>query len=280
MADNLHETALDDTYCSEDDGDYLPSDGESGDDELDEKTLEKDDGIPVEGEIDSGKTTKKRRTQKEKESVFSRRKRGQSAASDSAPIVVQDVKKSVEVQEETRKKKIDDLWASLQQKTAQKPTSTSKPTTDSHIAKPYLESKTQTSQQQSSSSEAQQKVKVAEILDFAGEKIRLERTVVVGSKEEKKLTEALQKEEKREQLLKRPASNLDSIIAEIGKKKKMNTLDKSRMDWDQYKEKTQISDELKHATKGGYLDKMAFLNRVDSRINDNLKSLKKQLKPS
>eukprot|EP00002_Diphylleia_rotans_P018553 TRINITY_DN3591_c0_g1_i1.p1 TRINITY_DN3591_c0_g1~~TRINITY_DN3591_c0_g1_i1.p1 ORF type:complete len:156 (-),score=41.73 TRINITY_DN3591_c0_g1_i1:100-567(-) len=153
MADNLHETALDDTYCSEDDGDYLPSDGESGDDELDEKTLEKDDGIPVEGEIDSGKTTKKRRTQKEKESVFSRRKRGQSAASDSAPIVVQDVKKSVEVQEETRKKKIDDLWASLQQKTAQKPTSTSKPTTDSHIAKPYLESKTQTSQQQSSSSE-------------------------------------------------------------------------------------------------------------------------------
>jgi len=58
---------------------------------------------------------------------------------------------------------------------------------------------------------------------------------------------------------------LDDILANLGNKpKKMSTLEKSKLDWDNFKGKKEgIVDDIKYNTKSGYLDKVAFLNRSD-----------------
>ncbi|EGW30567.1 uncharacterized protein SPAPADRAFT_63403, partial [Spathaspora passalidarum NRRL Y-27907] len=46
-------------------------------------------------------------------------------------------------------------------------------------------------------------------------------------------------------------------------KKSLSTLEKSRLDWASFVDKRKIGDELKRYNKAGYLDKQAFLGRVD-----------------
>jgi len=74
-------------------------------------------------------------------------------------------------------------------------------------------------------------------MDFAGEKIEVTKTIEVGSKEEKELQKATPKKK---------TGNLEDILASIGNKpKKMSTLEKSKMDWDNFKGKEGITDDLK-----------------------------------
>ena len=51
----------------------------------------------------------------------------------------------------------------------------------------------------------------------------------------------------------------------------MSTLQKSQLDWDQFKEKEGIQDELNEHlnSKNSYLDKQAFLARTDARQFEN-----------
>jgi uncharacterized protein YecT (DUF1311 family) len=61
--------------------------------------------------------------------------------------------------------------------------------------------------------------------------------------------------------------NLDSLLGALNKKKKMSTLQKSQLDWDQFKDKEGLQDELNtHLnSKNSFLDKQAFLARTDER---------------
>lgn len=54
--------------------------------------------------------------------------------------------------------------------------------------------------------------------------------------------------------------------------KKINTLEKSRMDWLGYVDKSGIKDELSLHNKDGYLQKQDFLSRVDNRLENEIKS--------
>lgn len=49
------------------------------------------------------------------------------------------------------------------------------------------------------------------------------------------------------------------------KKNKLTTLEKSRLDWASFVDKKRIKDDLAHHNKGGYLEKQAFLDRVESK---------------
>ncbi|KAJ7312119.1 hypothetical protein JRQ81_006460 [Phrynocephalus forsythii] len=67
--------------------------------------------------------------------------------------------------------------------------------------------------------------------------------------------------------VKRP-SGLNSLLGKIGSKKpKMSTLEKSKLDWENFKEQEGISEELAVHNRGkqGYLERKAFLERVDHR---------------
>lgn len=67
--------------------------------------------------------------------------------------------------------------------------------------------------------------------------------------------------------LKRP-SLIDKFLASQGKKLKLSTLEKSRLDWASFVDKRKLNDDLKLHNKAGYLDKQDFLGRVQSKRDD------------
>ncbi|KAI7826891.1 bucentaur or craniofacial development-domain-containing protein [Gamsiella multidivaricata] len=76
----------------------------------------------------------------------------------------------------------------------------------------------------------------------------------------------------------RKKSQLDELAATYGVKKpsKMNTLEKSKLDWKNFVGKEGIEDELKHHNKDGYMEKVAFLQRTDERRDMEYQTLKKK----
>mmetsp|Transcript_4235 Transcript_4235/g.15222 ORF Transcript_4235/g.15222 Transcript_4235/m.15222 type:complete len:339 (-) Transcript_4235:750-1766(-) len=103
-------------------------------------------------------------------------------------------------------------------------------------------------------STAQGRVKIVEEKDFAGEMIKVEREVSANSKAADRAKR------------KAGASGIDAILDSLEKKKKMSSIEKSRMDWDQYKSsKDGLKAELDQYKKSGYLDKQDFLQKADWR---------------
>ncbi|CAO3628928.1 unnamed protein product [Mucor hiemalis] len=76
---------------------------------------------------------------------------------------------------------------------------------------------------------------------------------------------------------KRPKSSLSSLVSQYNiKEPKLNTLEKSKLDWQGYVDREGIKDELKYKNKDGYMEKVAFLQRVDDRRLNQLKSGQKK----
>jgi len=101
------------------------------------------------------------------------------------------------------------------------------------------------------------KMQVTKTVNFAGQRIEVSKAVEKTSKEAEEELRRKEKESKK--------SALDMLINGIEKKKKISAVEKSSYDWDKFKEKEGIADELKEFTKDGYVEKQAFLHRVDLR---------------
>ncbi|KAK9315077.1 bucentaur or craniofacial development-domain-containing protein [Lipomyces starkeyi] len=76
---------------------------------------------------------------------------------------------------------------------------------------------------------------------------------------------------------KRKGSSLEAMAAK-GKPTKLNTLEKSKLDWQGFVEEEGIEDDLKRHNKGGYLHKQDFLSRVDEKRHADLKQGQKAIK--
>ena len=77
--------------------------------------------------------------------------------------------------------------------------------------------------------------------------------------------------------IKRPKSSLSSLVSQYNiKEPKLNTLEKSKLDWRGYVDREGIKDDLKYKNKDGYMEKVAFLQRVDDRRLNDLKSGQKK----
>lgn len=77
----------------------------------------------------------------------------------------------------------------------------------------------------------------------------------------------------------RPKSILSSLVSQYDIKiPKMNTLEKSKLDWQKFVEKEDIQDDLKYKNKDGYMEKVEFLQRVDDRRLQQLKTGQKASK--
>uniref|UniRef100_A0A2H8TUF7 Craniofacial development protein 1 n=1 Tax=Melanaphis sacchari TaxID=742174 RepID=A0A2H8TUF7_9HEMI len=72
------------------------------------------------------------------------------------------------------------------------------------------------------------------------------------------------------------SGGLANILSQIGKKSKLSVLEKSKQDWDGYKKKEGIVEELVTYNKGkdGYLEKQDFLERTDLRQFELEKSMR------
>ncbi|KAI9022892.1 bucentaur or craniofacial development-domain-containing protein [Phycomyces nitens] len=71
----------------------------------------------------------------------------------------------------------------------------------------------------------------------------------------------------------RPKSKLSDLVSQYNiKVPKTNTLEKSRLDWQGYVDREGIREDLKYQNKDGYMEKVAFLQRVDDRRFTQLKT--------
>ncbi|CAN0406329.1 unnamed protein product [Phaeothamnion confervicola] len=106
-----------------------------------------------------------------------------------------------------------------------------------------------------------QKVEVTETKKFAGREVALTRKVAEGSAEHKRLAAAAAA------AATKPAAAIDRVLQQLDVPKAITTVEKSSVDWENFKEKEGLDEELAKVTKdgAGYLHRQDFLQRVDVR---------------
>ncbi|XP_078608047.1 craniofacial development protein 1-like [Branchiostoma floridae x Branchiostoma japonicum] len=197
------------------------------------------------------------------------------------------------VTEEVEKKKADDLWASFLKDVGGPP---ARPKTSSAGGLGSLSQKTSSAAASTSQTQAKpkSKVTVTKVYDFAGEEVKVSEEVdadsvdaqsapisstAVPATDNSSTSNAPVPQQSSSTAVPRPggstvtgvkrpaAGGLGSVLSKIGKKPKMSTLVKSKIDWDSYKREEQIEEDLAIHNRGkeGYLERQAFLQRTDLR---------------
>uniref|UniRef100_A0A8C8ZP31 Craniofacial development protein 1 n=1 Tax=Prolemur simus TaxID=1328070 RepID=A0A8C8ZP31_PROSS len=275
----MEEFDSEDFSTSEEDEDYVPSGGEYSEDDVNELVKEDE----VDGEEQTQKTKgKKRKAQSiparpgvDEEEDSNAESEGSSSEEDDETA---EQEKGIG-SEDARKKKEDELWASFLNDVGPK-----------SKVPPNTEVKTGEETEETSSSKLvkaeelekpkeTEKVKITKVFDFAGEEVRVTKEVDATSKEAKSFLKQNEKEKPEASVpsalpslpagsgLKR-SSGMSSLLGKIGtKKQKMSTLEKSKLDWESFKEEEGIGEELAIHNRGkeGYIERKAFLDRVDHR---------------
>ncbi|EFA00183.1 craniofacial development protein 1 [Tribolium castaneum] len=162
-----------------------------------------------------------------------------------------------QVSEEEKKKLADDIWADFMKDTGFQskkdvaknlPTNSNKPTTVDN-AKKTEEKKPET-------------VKITQVFKFAGEEVKVEKEVAKDS-----IDARLSNKSSEPGKPVKSKGGLSGILSQLGKKTKISTLEKSKLDWDQFKKEENLQEELQNHNKGkdGYLERQDFLQRADLR---------------
>mmetsp|Transcript_21700 Transcript_21700/g.30422 ORF Transcript_21700/g.30422 Transcript_21700/m.30422 type:complete len:294 (+) Transcript_21700:45-926(+) len=136
---------------------------------------------------------------------------------------------------------------------------------------------------QSRKSLANQKKVIKEVKRFAGKDIEIERTIFTTSSEEKtnannnnghnnKLSSSKPDDSNVDESVKianvqSKRTGIDSLLSQINGPQKISTIVKTNSDWENFKEKSGLEEELKKKAEGkdAYLVKKDFLQRVDLR---------------
>ncbi|XP_017322148.1 craniofacial development protein 1 isoform X1 [Ictalurus punctatus] len=280
-------------YSSNEDEDYVPSDDNLSEDDLNE--CDKEDGLEAEDQSEAPREQVKKKKNSSKGLSARKRKKGgltlqggDKGGTDKPKEEElklpeeKSVSESSKDKEEQQKKKADDLWTSFlsdvgpRPKTAtpgsQQTTADSGKVSKSGKESPHTEPKT---------IEAS-RITITKVYDFAGEEVRVTKEVDADSQEAKIFLNKEEKEEEQQtpmskasaassltagSSVKRPAG-MGSVLSRIGvKKPKMSTLEKSKLDWDTFKTEEGITEELAIHNRGkeGYVERKNFLERVDQR---------------
>ncbi|KAM6937912.1 craniofacial development protein 1 [Xenentodon cancila] len=259
-------------YSSDQDRDYVPSDDNLSEDDINE--CEKEDPINEDDDVphpDNGKKRKRKdiRAQKLKMTV---------EEGEAKETQLPQEEKDNEDEETKHKKKSDDLWASFLSDVGSRPKeSQSSPTAQA------------ASEQEVSAEGGEMEpsgpamVTITKVFDFAGEEVRVNKKVSADSREAKSFLKNQNIEQEDNETkeknatpsqpplpgpsAKRPAGMSNILSRMGGKKQKMSTLEKSKMDWDAFKSEEGITEELAIHNRGkeGYVERKNFLERVDHR---------------
>uniref|UniRef100_L7M464 Craniofacial development protein 1 n=1 Tax=Rhipicephalus pulchellus TaxID=72859 RepID=L7M464_RHIPC len=264
-----------DSSESEDD-DYVPSAEES---EGDESDAENDAGSDA--EVPAGKKAKgtknKQSSRKRKGGIHLE---GEVSPAHGSPDKADDAEELVStLTPEEEKKKADDLWSDFLRDVEPIPRKRTVPAASAVSQEPSKPSSSTTSPQEV----PEKKVKITQLLEFAGETIKVDKEVAADSKEARLFA---QKEETAETAQtkspvlpgKRKPIGVGNVLNQLfNKKQKISTLEKSKLDWDNYKQSEGLVEDLQSHNRGkdGYLEKQAFLQRADVRqfeIEKNLRA--------
>jgi len=152
---------------------------------------------------------------------------------------------------------------------------------------------------ESSEDKKDDKIVITKVYDFAGEEVTVKKEVKRDSKEAishlkhqaaTKTAPAKTSTQKQSPLSRifnssglgggkpgvKRSGGIGNVLGKIGKKPKLSTLEKSKLDWDSFKEEKGIGSELLAYNKGkdGYLEKVSFLQRTDMRQYEHEKALR------
>ncbi|XP_071613153.1 LOW QUALITY PROTEIN: craniofacial development protein 1 [Heliangelus exortis] len=267
-------------YSSAEDEDYVPSGAEYSEDDVSELVREEE-------VADSPRPPRGRRSPRRPASR-KRKKRGllleeekkqeeslqQKEEDEEEEDNVEQVERNKE--EEKEKKKEDALWASFLSDVGQKPkaAAATQVTQAKKAGEEKSGNKLQEKPKESEKPKDSGKVTITKVFDFAGEEVRVTKEVDSTSKEAKAFLKHQEKQQAAAPAslptvsgVKRP-SGMSSLLGKIGsKKQKMSTLEKSKLDWESFKEEEGIVEELAIHNRGkdGYIERKAFLERVDHR---------------
>ncbi|XP_051165806.1 craniofacial development protein 1 [Leptopilina boulardi] len=253
----------------EDDEDYLPE-GQSSASE------EGSDGEEIEDALENDKNCDgkvQKRSKKSKSRVTKRKKNQESSLSNEK---LDDVKTENDnelkvLNDEEQKKRADSLWADFLKDSALISKPKSKVTNDNLSGK---------SDNCSIKSKIDNKITMSKIFEFAGEKVDVENKTLLNSTENKLSTTKTENTKnintpsiiknnvsKNQGTQKIGMGGISAVLGRLEKKTKINTLEKSKMDWDNFKKQENIEDEINTHNRGkeGYLEKQDFLQRADYR---------------
>lgn len=280
----MEEFDSEDFSTSDEDEDYVPSGGEYSEDDVNELVKEDE----VDGEEKAEKTKGKRRktqsipARKRKQSglLLDEEEDGKEGSGGSSSEEDEEEQEGGLGSENARKKKEDELWASFLNDVG--PKSKTAPSSKAKVAEETEETssnKPLAKADELDKPKESEKVKITKVFDFAGEEVRVTKEVDAASKEAKSFLKQTEKE-KPQALVTSSAtplpagsgikrtSGMSSLLGKIGaKKQKMSTLEKSKLDWESFKEEEGIGEELAIHNRGkeGYIERKAFLDRVDHR---------------
>ncbi|XP_069649886.1 craniofacial development protein 1 isoform X2 [Haliaeetus albicilla] len=266
-------------YSSAEDEDYVPSGAEYSEDDVSELVREEaaDSPRPPRGRRSPRRPASRKRKKgglllepddKEEEKAQQNEEEEEEE--------VDNVEQVERNREEEEKKKEDALWASFLSDVGRKPKAVA--ATQVMQTKKGEEEKSgnklQEKPKESEKPKDSGKVTITKVFDFAGEEVRVTKEVDSTSKEAKSF---LRQQEKWQSAapaslptvsgVRRP-SGMSTLLGKIGsKKQKMSTLEKSKLDWENFKEEEGIVEELAIHNRGkdGYIERKAFLERVDHR---------------
>ncbi|XP_031312657.1 craniofacial development protein 1 isoform X1 [Camelus dromedarius] len=265
----MEEFDSEDFSTSEEDEDYVPSGGEYSEDDVNE--------LVKEDEVDGEEQTQKTKGKKRKAQSIPARKRKQGlsleeeeedANEESGGSSSEEEDAAAEQEkgigaEDARKKKEDELWASFLNDVG--PKSKVPPSTQVKREEETEEtgsSKLLVKAEELEKPKETEKVKITKVFDFAGEEVRVTKEVDATSKEAKSFFKQNEKEKPQTNVpaalpslpagsgLKR-SSGMSNLLGKIGaKKQKMSTLEKSKLDWESFKEEEGIGEELAIHNRG------------------------------
>ncbi|XP_058011227.1 craniofacial development protein 1 isoform X1 [Ahaetulla prasina] len=276
-------------FSSEEDEDYLPSGEEYSEDDVSELIKEEEEVEEQKQQPPDWKKCKKDakgiapRKRKKQGRLFLDVAEGESSKDnksdeDSEP----GESHNTHINENEERKKEEALWASFLSDVGQKPKVISAEPAPCNQKHTSADEKNMCKSQGEPKETESNKITVTKVFDFAGEEVRVTKEVDVASKEAQRFRKQLEPNVATQTShptvsgVKRPSS-INSLLGKIGsKKQKMSTLEKSKLDWENFKEEEGIGDELAIHNRGkdGYLERRAFLERVDYRQFEHERDLR------
>ena len=161
-------------------------------------------------------------------------------------LVVEDLKPPIqELTEDEKKKQADDLWANFKKDTGFKSRSSNSRQTIKSKSEEIGTNRTELP------TSTQEKVKVTQIVQFAGEEVKIEKEVPANSAEAQLLSnKPMSSNAATKGRTRGGLSGIASVLNRLGKKQKISTLEKSKLDWDKFKKEENIEAELQTYNKG------------------------------
>ncbi|KAM6123672.1 craniofacial development protein 1 [Phoenicopterus ruber ruber] len=248
-------------YSSAEDEDYVPSGAEYSEDDVSELVREEevaDSPRPPRGRRSPRRPASRKRKKGGLLLEAEEKEEEKAQQNEEEEEEVDNVEQVERNREEEEKKKEDALWASFLSDVGQKPKAVAAmQVTQAKKAEEKSGNKLQEKPKESEKPKDSGKVTITKVFDFAGEEVRVTKEVDSTSKEAKSF---LKQQEKWQSAapasfptvsgVKRP-SGMSSLLGKIGsKKQKMSTLEKSKLDWENFKEEEGIVEELAIHNRG------------------------------